>query len=661
MLIRKYRRPTPLILGASRIIPGGTLTKKEMKEPLKIILPLFFALWLLPVLVYSWNTAGLHEEPVPGSTPHMEIRNLPAESVFVDTDRDIYFAGDHLFFKAYLSVDGQYGSSLRSRVLYLSLGNESGNQLYRLELELDGTAVHGSIRLADTLQTAVYRLSAWTNNMLIAETPPFARQLAVVNRFDPEIRSFVQNNFYVPDPNAPGRGTSGTAGEIIAGPGHPSAGGRGIMELKTDRRSYGPRERVRLRIDPHGDFAGLASASLSVAREEALLMNSPGIAGIFAGEARRGGMDSGGGLKTGGEMTGGGLVASGTNYQVPVMLVLPENLGPMVSGRVVDNGSGRPLNGAVVFLSAIDSLTNLKYSRTRADGSFFFLLEDYHKGKTLHVSVFETGDQQVTPRIELREKFPRMPFSPQKMAVHPAIHAYMEELLLVRRARRAYQSEGFGLLTQQPSATRPVVPLLYGQPTHRIFTRDYLPMENLSEMSIEIVPNLRIRRQGESYSTRMIDSRSSSFFPDPPVFFMNGVWLPEIEEVAGLSSAEVTRVEVLSRPWAFGSLEFPGIVGIFTMDDLHGVPAHPTTKIIQGNPLRTGVRIDPDPHVAGFSPHIPDYREVLFWEPAILLQQGQAVDLVFTTSDLPGTYVVSLEGMTECGSPFSKTMTITVE
>jgi hypothetical protein len=628
---------------------------------------LFFTLWLFYALLQGGSSLALpvnptvkpvagteggsslpgHEEPAVNedtlaeSPPVMEIRNLPEEAVFVDTDRDIYFAGDHLFFKAYLTAEGQNANPLQSKVLYLSLGNEAGNQIYRLELELDGQTTHGSIRLADTLQTAAYRLLAWTNNMLISETPPFARQLAVVNRFDPEIRSFIINSIQMAD-----KGEPGLYGGDSSKPEYSSETANESIVLLANKPSYGLRERIRLSIDTGMDFPGKASASLSVSREETLLLNSPRIATAFVGS---------------GEMDGaipGHTRLRRWNHQ-PEMLILPENLGPVISGRVIDNGTGRPLMDAVVFLSAMDSISNLKYSRTHADGSFFFLLEDYHQGKTLYISVFEAGESRESLRIELREKFPAMPFSPWKMAMHPAIHAYIEELLLVRRARRAYQTEGFGIVYEDVEASLPPPPLLYGKPTHRIQTRDYLPMDNLAEMSIEIVPNLRLRQQGDSYTARMIDSRSSSFFPEPPVFFLNGVWLPVIDEIAGLSSEEITRIEVLSRPWAFGSLQFSGIVGIFTMK--HQIPSHPTTRIIQGSPHQTKVRFDPDPHAGRTRSNIPDYREALYWEPSISLQRGHSVELEFTSSDLPGSYVISMEGMTECGIPFSKTTTITVE
>ncbi|MGC9353237.1 MAG: hypothetical protein ACP5D9_05330, partial [Mariniphaga sp.] len=44
----------------------------------------------------------------------------------------------------------------------------------------------------------------------------------------------------------------------------------------------------------------------------------------------------------------------------------------------------------------------------------------------------------------------------------------------------------------------------------------------------------------------------------------------------------------------------------------------------------------------------PDFRTTLFWEPEIVLQNGQA-EFSFFTSDQPGKYKVIVEGISESG------------
>lgn len=609
-------------------------------------LPVFLLFGGILLLAFLPAIAGSSTSPVPAVRQLDEapdkwvvpsvsaVRDLPAEDLYVQTDRHVYFAGDRLFFKVYLHIPDHPEHSLQSAVACLTIAGQDGNHVSRLEPEFQDRTAHGSIRLPDTLQTGIYRLTAWTSNMLIAGTSPFYREIAVINRFDQEIRNFILEHDLAGDP------------EATAVPTRQATRSRSpFPELKPDRLSYGPREKVRLQVNPGSGMPGPASASVSVTREETLFQDAWIITdwheGLYAGKRQEAGpvdMPSTGGIP-----------------------LLPEHLGPVISGRVVDNGSGKPMGGAVVFLSAEDSLTNLKYDRTKADGSFFFLLGDYHKGKTLHVSVFRSDDPEANPRIEIREKFPAQPFSPGKMRLHPHIHAFMEEALIAKRVRLAYGSADFGLEFRDAEAFAGVPPLLYGLPVHTVFTRDYLPLENLAEISVEIVPNLRIRPQGNSYSVRMINSGSAVFFPDPPIFFMNGVWLHAVDDVARLSSADIMRIEVLSRPWMFGSLEFSGIVGIFTPPDGHRVPVHPTTKTIRVNPAPGEVKFSPDPHAGGGMPHVPDYRETLFWDPDIRLEAGQSHMVEFTTGDLPGRFVVTLEGMTECGIPFSQSMTINVE
>ncbi len=596
-----------------------------------------------------------------GSTG-MEIHNLPSEDLYVHTDKDVYFAGDRLFFKVYLLSGSSRENELQSRVMYLSLAGADGAIVNKLELYFrDETAV-GSVLIADTLKTGMYQLSAWTNTMLIAETPVFARQIVVLNRFDAEIRSFMMEHTAFPLEESaggeedtlevvPGRLflPSGSTKPPVAPEGFGSVGGQGLI-LRTDKDIYGNRELVSLQFEQSDALSEVASASISVSREESLLLNAPNARSLVAEPDR--------------------LPAD--YYRVPKrpyanrqphMLILPENHGPVVSGRVVDSRTGDPVSETAVFLSAVDTLTNLKYSHTKADGSFFFLLDDYHQGKTLYISVYGDGRTLDTHRLVLREKFQPAPFTPLKIITHPHIHAYLEEALLVKRVQRAYRTEALGLTAIERGTAVSPPPVLYHTPTHTIRMANYLPLDNLLEIANEIVPNLRIREQGGRFIARMINSRSAVFFADAPIFFMNGVWVPDIDELAALSSDDISRIEVLSRPWLFGNLAFFGIASIFNQGDLHDIPVHSGARRIQGNPIPEVFAFDPLLH-AGAEPspaNTPDFRETLFWDPEMALENGRLSDLTFSTGDLPGRYSIKVEGLTKSGMPFSQTNTITVE
>ena len=51
------------------------------------------------------------------------------------------------------------------------------------------------------------------------------------------------------------------------------------------------------------------------------------------------------------------------------------------------------------------------------------------------------------------------------------------------------------------------------------------------------------------------------------------------------------------------------------------------------------------------SSSIPDFRNAIYWEPNLSLQNGIDYSLGFTTSDLSGNYVVVIEGVSQKGEP----------
>ncbi len=53
------------------------------------------------------------------------------------------------------------------------------------------------------------------------------------------------------------------------------------------------------------------------------------------------------------------------------------------------------------------------------------------------------------------------------------------------------------------------------------------------------------------------------------------------------------------------------------------------------------------------------YLSTLYWHPSLLIQGWK--ELEFYTSDLPGTYLITLEGINELGEVISQEKTIVVE
>ena len=95
---------------------------------------------------------------------HLELfgKNIPQEEVFVHMDNTCYFAGDTLYFKAYVRRSDTGRLTNLSQLLYTELWNQEGYMLERHLVKLKDGQGTGSFVLNDSLYGGFYELRAYT-------------------------------------------------------------------------------------------------------------------------------------------------------------------------------------------------------------------------------------------------------------------------------------------------------------------------------------------------------------------------------------------------------------------------------------------------------------------------------------------------------------------
>lgn len=110
------------------------------------------------------------------------------ENVFLHQDRDIYVAGERVFFKMQV-IAAESPQSTSSRIAYLVLRNAQSSNVMQLSVQLSDQGAWSAFVLPDTLSSGHYELVAFTNLMRNqGEQSFFRKQLFVANRFDSEIQ-----------------------------------------------------------------------------------------------------------------------------------------------------------------------------------------------------------------------------------------------------------------------------------------------------------------------------------------------------------------------------------------------------------------------------------------------------------------------------------------
>ena len=163
---------------------------------------------------------------------------------------------------------------------------------------------------------------------------------------------------------------------------------------------------------------------------------------------------------------------------------------------------------------------------------------------------------------------------------------------------------------------------------------------------------------------KVLERAMTALTPHLPLLFVDGVFVEDPEVFLSIDALNVQTIEVIRKGYFFGKKEYQGVVLVTTKEGTY-IP-----DLAEEYMLKTPLFLPQVPkryfnqrydvNTVEETKRIPDYRIQLFWDPNILLEGREKTFSVFT-SDVPGTYEVQLEGITNKGVPVSVTQYFEVE
>src|SRR5450759_1817413 len=154
------------------------------------------------------------------------------EKVYLQTDRNIYIAGDNLFYTMYLK--GSPGQI--SKYVYLVIRDRHNIPVTRVRVELINQTAFGNIYLPDTLHSDIYQVKCYTNWMRNeGEESFFTKEIVIANRFDTKLELFDSTFYTVPSSASPDQSSDIT--------------GNGNLVIHLEKQVFNTREKVMFTIE----------------------------------------------------------------------------------------------------------------------------------------------------------------------------------------------------------------------------------------------------------------------------------------------------------------------------------------------------------------------------------------------------------------------------
>ncbi|MDO7884999.1 hypothetical protein [Hymenobacter cheonanensis] len=345
--------------------------------------------------------------------------------------------------------------------------------------------------------------------------------------------------------------------------------------------------------------------------------------------------------------------------QPPRLPYAPELNGHFVYGRVTD-ASGKPAAGVTTYLASPSRAVRLYNSVSRPDGTVQFETSPFYGPSKL---VLQTNSQQdSTHRLEMLSPFSTRyaPGPATTLALPLALTADLTQRHVQLQAQQAFQARFEHPYTQPAHDTV----AFYGRPQEQYLLDDYTRFPTLEDVLREYVPGVQVRLRRDGFHFMVIDRPNQTIFHDNPLTMLDGVPIFNLNQLMRLDPLKVRKLDVVTGRYYHGPLTYDGVVSFTTYQGDLGGYQLPTQALLEEYEGLQGQREFYAPRyetVPQQQSRLPDFRNLLYWNPGVQLRAGQPRTLDFYTSDQAGRYLVVVQGLAPTGLAGSASFSLEVK
>jgi hypothetical protein len=532
------------------------------------------------------------------------------ERTYVSTDRDVYVAGERIWYSAFC-LDAARGTfSPISNVAYVELHDGETMVASGKVALVDGRGA-GQLLLPAALPTGNYRLIAYTAQNKAERGYDFnglaSKTIAVFNVFSGER---VKDGVEIVSEGAYEAMRKEESGSSVI-----LSQAEGSLDLSWKDGS--------LTLTNHGDQA--ATLSLSVTHDDGILSNTNPTIADFMAQTRQVGP-----------------------RQFDNSLV-PEYEGEIIRGHITGFSEAMipELVGKFAFISTPSQASDVYASVIDDEGKVAFYTGNIYGNKE-YICEIEGINPSLNCFIELESPFMNAPVAPtEKLPLSPVI----EDALLSRSVAMQIERQFTGDTLLDPLAVRQ--PALFGEDEIVYILDDYTRFTTMEEVLIEFVQELKARRRSDGsreIQVRLNDGTIWSFSSLPSLMMIDGVPVFDQEKILQYDPLLVQEIRVYPRTYFIGKRSFDGIANFVTYKhNLPGFQFGNNVRVVdyQGVSWPTAYT---GASLVGKDDY-PDYRQTIYWHPLLTLAPGQTLVIPFKIPDYMGRFKVSAEGLAADGTP----------
>ncbi|WP_426667908.1 hypothetical protein ACPPVU_17845 [Mucilaginibacter sp. McL0603] len=336
----------------------------------------------------------------------------------------------------------------------------------------------------------------------------------------------------------------------------------------------------------------------------------------------------------------------------PRFTFLPEYTGPIITGKIVNSKTEQPANNITAYVTIAGTRHQLYTAKSDSTGKLLFNTRDFYGSNELFAQT--QWQQDSIYRIDIVNPFSEQ-YGQQTM---PLLNLNTGTKKLLADNSLNMQVQNIFTAKQLKQFNNPAADtaLFYGKPTYTYLLDDYTRFPTIEDVIHEYVRLVVMTRDRGKTGLQIINNDKTTL-PGQPLVLLDARPIFDVDKIFTVDPLKVKRLDVVGTNYVYGPAVFNGIISFITYNGQStNIQLDQHTIVMDYDGLQLERKFyspvyDSDQQI---NSSIPDFRNVLYWNPkADTDPQGQN-KLSFFTGDKPGHYIGIIEGIAQNGEAGSQ-------
>ena len=340
--------------------------------------------------------------------------------------------------------------------------------------------------------------------------------------------------------------------------------------------------------------------------------------------------------------------------RLPTYKFLPEYTGHIITGKITDSATRKPLTDVIVYLSVPGDRTQFYASSSDANGNIrFYTREAYGPGEViLQPEGFSVSSYNIDINTPFQDQFSTKPLAALQLSA--GLKNAIEQNSVNAQVQRKFLADQLRIynLPQTDSIA------FYGRPDEKYLLDDYTRFTTMEEVLREYVSGVLVGRAKGKFHLNVIDVVNNRLFKDNPLVLLDGVPVHDMDRIMSYDPLKIRKLELVKRRYYYGPLVVDGILNFTTYKgNLPEFEVDSRAVILdyEGMQWQREFYSPLYETEAQAASRLPDFRNLLYWCPDVITGKDGRAALTFFTGDVKGKYIGVIEGMSAGGKAGSST------